>query len=76
MSDGSNVAIYTAGHPVSSDGQKILCMNMELKLLLGIMYGLGGNTVVVPGVHRSTRYSSVVTKDIPDWCVAAAILVR
>ena len=36
---------------------------------------LGGNTVVCPGVHIGNNVvigaGSVVTKDIPDWSVAA-----
>ena len=36
---------------------------------------LGGSTVVCPGVHIGNNVvvgaGSVVTKDIPDWCIAA-----
>ena len=36
---------------------------------------LGGNTVICPGVHIGDNVvigaGSVVTKDIPDWCIAA-----
>jgi maltose O-acetyltransferase len=36
---------------------------------------LGGNTVVCPGVHIGSNVvigaGSVVTKNIPDWCIAA-----
>ena len=36
---------------------------------------IGGNTVICPGVHIGSNTvigaGSVVTKDIPDWCVAA-----
>ena len=36
---------------------------------------IGGNTVIMPGVHIGSNTvigaGSVVTKDIPDWVVAA-----
>ena len=36
---------------------------------------IGGNTVILPGVHIGDNTvigaGSVVTKDIPSWCVAA-----
>lgn len=36
---------------------------------------IGGNTVILPGVHIGSNTvigaGSVVTKDIPDWVVAA-----
>ena len=36
---------------------------------------VGGNTVICPGVHIGSNVvigaGSVVTRDIPDWCVAA-----
>ena len=36
---------------------------------------IGGNTVIVPGVHIGSNTvigaGSVVTKDIPDWVIAA-----
>lgn len=36
---------------------------------------IGGNTVICPGVHIGSNViigaGSVVTKDIPDWAVAA-----
>jgi serine acetyltransferase len=36
---------------------------------------IGGNSVILPGVHIGDNTvigaGSVVTRDIPDWCVAA-----
>lgn len=36
---------------------------------------IGGNTVILPGVHIGSNTvigaGSVVTKDIPDWVIAA-----
>ena len=54
-----NVAIYTAGKEVT----------------IGDNVWLGGNTVVCPGVHIGNNVvigaGSVVTRDIPDWSIAA-----
>ena len=55
--------------------REILLLNMEKKLLSVDNVWLGGNTVVCPGVHIGNNVvigaGSVVTKDIPDWSVAA-----
>lgn len=44
-------------------------------MTIGDNVWIGGNTVVVPGVHIGSNVvigaGSVVTKDIPDWSVAA-----
>lgn len=69
-----NVAIYTAGHPVHPDSR-----NSGYEYGIGITIGnnvwIGGNTVVCPGVHIGDNVvigaGSVVTKDIPDWSIAA-----
>ena len=51
----------------------ILLLNMEITI--GDNVWLGGNTVVCPGVHIGDNVvigaGSVVTKDIPDWSIAA-----
>ena len=45
------------------------------KVKIGDNVWLGGNTVVCPGVHIGNNVvigaGSVVTKDIPDWSIAA-----
>ena len=45
------------------------------EVIIGDNVWLGGNTVVCPGVHIGNNVvigaGSVVTKDIPDWSVAA-----
>lgn len=69
-----NVAIYTAGHPVHP-----LTRNSDYEfgkeVTIGDNVWLGGNTVICPGVHIGSNSvigaGSVVTKDIPDWSVAA-----
>lgn len=69
-----NVAIYTAGHPIHPDSR-----NSGYEYGIGITIGdncwIGGNTVICPGVHIGNNVvigaGSVVTKDIPDWSIAA-----
>ena len=63
-----NVAIYTAGHPIHP-------VSRNSAYEYGDNVWLGGNTVVCPGVHIGNNVvigaGSVVTKDIPDWSIAA-----
>ena len=44
-------------------------------MTIGDNVWLGGNTVICPGVHIGDNVvigaGSVVTKDIPDWSIAA-----
>ncbi|MDD3218091.1 MAG: sugar O-acetyltransferase [Lachnospiraceae bacterium] len=69
-----NVAIYTAGHPVHPAARNTM-YEYGIEVTIGDNVWIGGNTVVVPGVHIGSNTvigaGSVVTKDIPDWCVAA-----
>ena len=45
------------------------------KVTIGDNVWIGGNTIILPGVHIGSNTvigaGSVVTKDIPDWVVAA-----
>ena len=69
-----NAAIYTAGHPVHPAAR-----NTAYEYGIGVTIGhnvwIGGNSVILPGVHIGDNTvigaGSVVTKDIPAWCVAA-----
>ena len=69
-----NVSIYTAGHPVYPSTRN---SNFEYgkEVSIGDNVWLGGNTVVCPGVHIGDNVvigaGSVVTKDIPEWSIAA-----
>lgn len=69
-----NVAIYTAGHPVHPDTRNT-AYEYGIEVTIGDNVWIGGNTVVCPGVHIGSNVvigaGSVVTKDIPDWVVAA-----
>ena len=62
-----NVAIYTAGHPIHPVSRNSAYeYGKEVTI---------GDTVVCPGVHIGNNVvigaGSVVTKDIPDWSIAA-----
>ena len=69
-----NVAIYTAGHPVHPVSRNS-AYEYGKEVTIGDNVWLGGNTVVCPGVHIGSNVvigaGSVVTKDIPDWSIAA-----
>lgn len=69
-----NVAIYTAGHPVHPVSRNSL-YEYGISVTIGDNVWIGGNTVILPGVHIGSNTvigaGSVVTKDIPDWVVAA-----
>ena len=71
---GPNVSLYTAGHPIHPESR-----NSGYEYGIGITIGnnvwLGGNVVVVPGVHIGDNAvigaGSVVTKDVPANVAAA-----
>ena len=69
-----NVSIYTAGHPVHPDSRNSL-YEYGIGVTIGDNVLIGGNTVILPGVHIGSNTvigaGSVVTKDIPDWVIAA-----
>ncbi len=69
-----NVAIYTAGHPVHPLVRNT-AYEYGIEVTIGDNVWIGGNTVICPGVHIGSNTvigaGSVVTKDIPDWVIAA-----
>ena len=69
-----HVAIYTAGHPLHPVSRNSL-YEYGISVTIGDNVWIGGNTVILPGVHIGSNTvigaGSVVTKDIPDWVVAA-----
>ena len=71
-----NVSIYTAGPLIYPDTRNS-AFEYGKEVTIGDNVWLGGNTVVCPGVHIGDNVvigaGSVVTKDIPDWSIAAEI---
>lgn len=69
-----NVAIYTAGHPVYPEVRNTQ-YEYGIEVIIGDNVWIGGNTVICPGVHIGSNTvigaGSVVTRDLPDWVVAA-----
>ncbi len=69
-----NVAVYTAGHPIHPDTRNT-AYEYGIEVTIGDNVWIGGNSVICPGVHIGSNTvigaGSVVTRDIPDWCVAA-----
>lgn len=69
-----NVAIYTAGHPLHPDSRNS-GYEYGIDVTIGDNCWIGGNSVICPGVHIGDNVvigaGSVVTRDIPDWSVAA-----
>lgn len=81
----SNVQIYTATHPVefadrltpnwNPESGEYFCRTYALPVIIGDGCWIGGGAVILPGVtiRKGTVIGagSVVTKNIPDNCVAA-----
>lgn len=69
-----NVSIYTAGHPIHPDSRNS-GYEYGIDVSIGDNVWLGGGVTVMPGVHIGSNTviggGSVVTRDIPEWCVAA-----
>lgn len=69
-----NVSIYTAGHPLHPDARNAM-YEYGIRVTIGDNVWIGGNTVVCPGVTIGSNVvigaGSVVTRDIPDWTIAA-----
>ena len=69
-----NVAIYTAGHPLHPDTRNTM-YEYGIEVTIGDNVWIGGNAVICPGVKIGNNCvigaGSVVTRDIPDWSLAA-----
>lgn len=71
---GPNVSVYTAGHPIHPVARNS-GYEYGKAVTVGDNVWIGGSSVICPGVHIGSNVvigaGSVVTKDIPDWCIAA-----
>lgn len=71
---GPNVSIYTACHPLEAE-ERNKGVEWAEPVTIGDNVWLGGNVTILPGVTIGDNCvigaGSVVTKDIPDGCVAA-----
>ncbi len=69
-----NVSIYTAGHPIYPSTRNS-GFEYGKEVVIGDNVWIGGNSVICPGVSIGNNVvigaGSVVTKDIPDWSIAA-----
>ncbi|TNG95153.1 sugar O-acetyltransferase [Pasteurellaceae bacterium USgator11] len=67
-----NVSLFTATHPIDPDYRRRGIF--ALPITIGDNVWIGGNSVVMPGVRIGNNAvigaGSVVTKDIPDNCIA------
>lgn len=71
---GPNVSIYTAGHPIHPIARNSSYEYGKV-ITIGDNVWIGGNSTICPGVKIGNNVvigaGSVVTKDVPDWTVAA-----
>ena len=71
---GPNVDIYTACHPLDPESRNRMREWAE-PVTIGNSVWIGGKTTILPGVRIGNNVTigagSVVTRDIPDNCVAA-----
>lgn len=70
---GPNCSIYTSGHPLNAV-ERNEGLEYAKPISIGNNVWIGGNVVILPGVKVGNNVvigaGSVVTKDIPDNCVA------
>ena len=71
---GPNVGIYTANHPADVKRRE-KGYEWALPVKIGDKVWIGGGVTILPGVtigdNSVIGAGSVVTKDIPDWSIAA-----
>lgn len=73
---GPNTLITTVGHPLSPAGRR-KHMAFAEPVRIGDDVWMGGNVTVLPGVTIGNNVvvaaGAVVTKDVPDNCIAAGV---
>ena len=71
-----NTLISTVGHPLSPKGRRAKMANSK-PITVGNDVWIGGNCTILPGVTIGNNViiaaGAVVTKDIPDNCIAAGV---
>lgn len=71
---GPNVGVYTAGHPIHP-ATRNTAYEYGIPVTIGDNVWVGAGSIILPGVTIGSNSvigaGSVVTKDIPDWVVAA-----
>lgn len=69
-----NVSIFAAGHPLHHEARDAM-QEYAAPVTIGNSVWIGGGVIINPGVTIGSRVvigsGSVVTKDIPDNCIAA-----
>ena len=73
---GPNTLITTVGHPLSPKGRR-MHLGIAKPVHIGDDVWIGGNVTILPGVTIGSNVviaaGAVVTKDVPDNCVAGGI---
>lgn len=73
---GPNTLITTVGHPLSP-AKRRKHIGIAKPVIIGDDVWIGGNVTILPGVKIGNNVviaaGAVVTKDIPDNCVAGGI---
>lgn len=73
---GPNTLITTVGHPISPMGRR-KHLGISKPVTIGNDVWIGGNVTILPGVNIGNNViiaaGAVVTKDIPDNCIAGGV---
>ena len=76
---GPNTLISTVGHPLSPRARRAK-MSCSKPVTIGDDVWIGGNVTILPGVTIGSNVviaaGAVVTRDLPDNCVAAGVPAR
>lgn len=76
---GPYTLITTVGHPLSPKGRR-QSLGIAKPVTIGNDVWIGGNVTILPGVHIGNNVviaaGAVVTKDVPDNCLAGGVPAR